>query len=196
MISPQPTPPVPRRGMRKGTRSCYECRRRKVRCIFAKDCTSCESCAAKGRVCTEQKRELVQAAGLDTREGLRARVARLEATIQTLRNGSEASEQTSSHLEVAPREIQHYRIAAESSSSSSIAGNPTPVSISSPDISVLNDKDSSQNIDPIVTLFDNAIVSSPTHSNLARTKTAHSGNDVAPSWPRRASPKAPRREIQ
>ncbi|KAE8448021.1 hypothetical protein EG329_009944 [Mollisiaceae sp. DMI_Dod_QoI] len=144
--------------MRRGTHSCYECRRRKVRCIFTKDSAICESCAARGKRCTEQRRELLQAAAIDTRESLRERVARLEAIIQASSSdgGSVAVDQISGLSKTHPRDTQPDGLATESSSSS-IASNPTPASIASPNVSVSIDKDSPQNIDPLVTLFDNAI---------------------------------------
>lgn len=44
-----------RRKMRKGTHSCSECRRRKVKCVFiTPDCTSCLVCQRRGSRCTSQ----------------------------------------------------------------------------------------------------------------------------------------------
>lgn len=170
--APQPKTPVPRKGMRKGTHSCYECRKRKVRCIFAKDSTICESCAARGKGCTEQRRELLHDAAIDTKESLRERVARLEAIIQASSSdsGSAAVDQTSNRSELGSRDTQPNRIIAESSSSS-IASNPTPTSMPSPNPSVSIEKHSQQNIDPLVTLFDNAIVSLIGHLNLWLLRT-------------------------
>jgi len=152
--APQKSPPLQpgaRKGMRKGTHSCYECRRRKIRCIFANDSTICESCDAKGRSCTEQRRELLQKAALDNRETLRERVARLEAILQASKTeGGNAADSASSQPELRDGIGTH-------SSSPSIVGNQTPGS--SPNASVSLDKASPSNIDPIVTLFDNAIVS-------------------------------------
>jgi hypothetical protein len=150
----------PRKGMRRGTHSCYECRKGKVRCIFSGDSATCERCAAKGKRCTEQRRELLQAAALDTREGLRERVARLESLLQasTRDHDNAAVEHNSSRSEFDPQDTQPDGINIESSSSSS-ASHPTPASMPSHSASVSNENDSPQNIDPIVTLFDNAIVS-------------------------------------
>lgn len=76
-----------------------------------------------------------------------------------------AVDQASSRSELDPRDTQPERIRAESSTSS-IVSNPTPASIPSPNAHVSIDKDSPQNIDPIVTLFDNAIVSLLAYLNL------------------------------
>jgi len=159
---PQPTLPGPRKGMRKGTRSCYECRRAKVRCVFAKESTICEICVAKGKRCTEQRRELLQEAALDSRESLKERIARLEAIIRASSSdvSSVAVDQVSDPSKLNPRNTQPDRIRTESALSSTDS-NPTPASVPSRarTASVSIDKDSPQNIDPIVTLFDNAIVS-------------------------------------
>jgi hypothetical protein len=155
----QSSPRGPRKGMRRGTHSCFECRRRKIRCIFAKDSTVCEGCAARGKRCTEQRRELLQEAALDTRESLKERVARLEAIIQASSSdgGSLALDQASNLPELTPQDTQADIVQNESSSSSTFC-HPTPASILSPNDSVSIDKRSPQNLDPIVTLFDNAIV--------------------------------------
>jgi hypothetical protein len=162
---PRPNNSGPRKGMRKGTHSCFECRKRKVRCIFAKDSTVCESCVTRGKRCTEQRRELLQEAALDTRESLREQIARLEAIIRAsgIDGDSVTVEQTSSgHSGLDSqdsRNMQPDKIRTESLSSS-IGGNRTPASVPSPSLneSVSIDKNSPQNIDPLVTLFDNAIV--------------------------------------
>jgi len=149
-----PKPPSQRKAMRKGTRSCYECRIRKIRCIFAKDATICDGCTSRGETCTEQRRELLQEAALDNRESLRARIARLEGIIQ-------ASNIEIKAASAVPRAIPSERLSTDAPSSSFINN-------STSDTSTLIDKASPQSIDPIVTLFDNAIVriSSYKHSQL------------------------------
>ncbi|KAF1949362.1 hypothetical protein CC80DRAFT_376812, partial [Byssothecium circinans] len=45
-----------RKKMRKGTRSCFECRRRKIRCIFPNDNPDvCSECFARGSRCIDQE---------------------------------------------------------------------------------------------------------------------------------------------
>lgn len=136
--------------MRKGTRSCYECRKRKVRCIFAKDASICERCVAGDKPCTEQRRELLQAAALETRESLKDRVTRLEAIIREQASGSEGVGMKA--LQMDGQNAQDS--SSKSDSLSSITSHQAPTS--SHDLPLL---ESSQNIDPIVTLFNNAIVS-------------------------------------
>lgn len=77
-----------RKAMRKGTRSCYECRKRKVRCIFGKNSPVCEGCALRGKRCIEQNRDLLQDQGLESKESLKERVVRLEAILQASANQS------------------------------------------------------------------------------------------------------------
>jgi hypothetical protein len=55
--SPQSDGPEPkRRKVRKGTQNCWECRRRKVRCIFAASTDAlCENCRRRGTICISQE---------------------------------------------------------------------------------------------------------------------------------------------
>jgi hypothetical protein len=190
-----------RKRMRRGTRSCYECRKRKIRCIWANDSTICEICAAKDRRCIEQQPELIRDAALDTKESLRKRVARLEAILQASGSddGSIVPGQPSSRTEFGAQGAQDARrgsIGTPSSSSSTAGGIATPASISSPSTAVCIDKASPQNtIDPMVTLFNNAIVSFMP-SLFYTAKTTCSGEDIALSWPKTPSPKLVELEIQ
>lgn len=155
----QPNSHGPRKGMRKGTRSCYECRKQKVRCVFTKDPLVCENCVARGKRCTQQRRELLQAAALDTRESLRDRVAKLEAIVHNSSSDSSTASlgNVSSNLERVSTATQGDGVSTELSSPVMVSS--PPASRTSPNASVLIAQDSPQNIDPIVTLFDNAIVS-------------------------------------
>jgi hypothetical protein len=53
------SPPKPKR-LRLGTRSCAECRRRKVRCIFPPNNKTCQGCAAHEILCISQQSADVQ----------------------------------------------------------------------------------------------------------------------------------------
>ncbi|EEU34587.1 uncharacterized protein NECHADRAFT_1729, partial [Fusarium vanettenii 77-13-4] len=49
-------PPPKRRNIRKGTRSCWECKRRKARCTFENACdTVCIGCSRRGSACVSQE---------------------------------------------------------------------------------------------------------------------------------------------
>ncbi|KZT52969.1 hypothetical protein CALCODRAFT_486734 [Calocera cornea HHB12733] len=77
----------PRKKMRKGTHSCAECRRRKVRCIYASSSAIvCNECVARGTRCVSQEEEEPVP---DARKNLRERVGRLEGLVDKLlaRNG-------------------------------------------------------------------------------------------------------------
>lgn len=73
-----------RKKMRKGTHSCFECRRRKIRCVFSPDnSTTCTECFARGSRCVDQ--EHVDADVIvDHRKNLRERVAKLESLVESL----------------------------------------------------------------------------------------------------------------
>lgn len=58
--------PVKRRKIRKGTHSCWECRRRKVKCTFASpEHAICITCSERGTKCVSQ----IEVEGTETREG-------------------------------------------------------------------------------------------------------------------------------
>ena len=72
------------RRVRKGTRSCWDCKRRKVRCIFASESdTTCRNCQRRGTACIGQEvpEDLVPR---DTAEPLDDRLGRVEQLVRTL----------------------------------------------------------------------------------------------------------------
>lgn len=84
-VSPQVEgPESKRRKIRKGTQSCWECRRRKVRCIFvATTDTICENCRRRETACNSQEHpdEPIPSAGSNQIE---ARLGRVEKLIEHL----------------------------------------------------------------------------------------------------------------
>ncbi|KAJ6120601.1 hypothetical protein N7523_004881 [Penicillium sp. IBT 18751x] len=80
----------PRKRMRKGTKSCTQCRRRKIRCTFNPDRPeACNECRLRGSTCIDQeydseKTSISGAAQGDQRYSLRERVAHLENVVQDL----------------------------------------------------------------------------------------------------------------
>ncbi|KAF2792735.1 hypothetical protein K505DRAFT_325977 [Melanomma pulvis-pyrius CBS 109.77] len=73
-----------RKKMRKGTHSCFECRRRKIRCIFPPDNSDvCSECFARGSRCVDQEHASPDVI-VDHRKNLRERVSRLEALVDSL----------------------------------------------------------------------------------------------------------------
>ena len=79
-------PESKRRKVRKGTQSCWECRRRKVRCIFAATTDAiCQNCRRRGTACNSQEHpdEPMPSAGSNQVE---ARLGRVEELIEHLVN--------------------------------------------------------------------------------------------------------------
>jgi len=73
-----------RKKMRKGTHSCFECRRRKIRCIYQADNPDvCSECFARGSRCIDQESANPEVI-VDHRKNLRERVSRLEALVDSL----------------------------------------------------------------------------------------------------------------
>ncbi|KAH8802775.1 hypothetical protein F5884DRAFT_803010 [Xylogone sp. PMI_703] len=80
--------------MRKGTKSCTECRRRKIRCIFPnEDCNVCLRCSNRGIQCIDQRLARAQNATGETKT-LRERVARLETLLDIATKGSQSVKDT------------------------------------------------------------------------------------------------------
>lgn len=80
---PQPK----RRKVRKGTRSCWECRRRKMKCIFGSPAdTACISCKRRGAKCVDQQFPEHISTPLDRRLQMGDRVVRVEALVEQLLN--------------------------------------------------------------------------------------------------------------
>ncbi|KAF2842910.1 hypothetical protein M501DRAFT_911060, partial [Patellaria atrata CBS 101060] len=78
-----------RKKMRKGTHSCFECTRRKIRCTFSPENPSvCTECFARGSKCIDQEHAVSEIV-VDQRKNLRERVARLEALVDGLLEGSD-----------------------------------------------------------------------------------------------------------
>ncbi|KAI8963723.1 hypothetical protein F5Y11DRAFT_318474 [Daldinia sp. FL1419] len=76
-------PSPKRRKIRKGTHSCWECRRRKTRCQYASDTAAiCTGCEARGTSCLSQEFPNEQPQGSD--RGLSQRLSRVEILLERL----------------------------------------------------------------------------------------------------------------
>ncbi|KAM0738552.1 hypothetical protein ACQRIT_006289 [Beauveria bassiana] len=79
---------VPGKRMRLGTKSCAECRRRKVRCIFPQDQERCDACRAHGSSCVPQEKQSsgdgTAASGAEDVAALKRRLDELEALMRGL----------------------------------------------------------------------------------------------------------------
>lgn len=88
-------PQTKKRKVRKGTRSCWECRRRKMKCIFGSPAdTICVSCKRRGAKCVDQQLPEQISTPLDRSLQMGDRVVRVEALVEQLlkrmSNGSES----------------------------------------------------------------------------------------------------------
>lgn len=106
---PKEEPLPSRKKMRKGTHSCFECRRRKIRCIFQPDNPDvCSECFARGSRCIDQEHANPEVI-VDHRKNLRERVSRLEALVDTLLEDktikSEARSQSQSTADTASPKV-------------------------------------------------------------------------------------------
>ncbi|KAF2405555.1 hypothetical protein EJ06DRAFT_30234 [Trichodelitschia bisporula] len=162
------TEPGPREGgirkkMRKGTHSCFECRRRKIRCIFTSDHPSvCTECFARGSRCIDQEHAESDAV-LDQRKNLRERVARLEALVDSM------------------VEHSHDRRAAEvlrELGTTSHHSSATPQSDSTPPRDIASESGGRKA--PLLSLFDNDVLSTAEHHkpSVATTPPALSSSKM------------------
>lgn len=92
-----------RRKVRKGTQSCWECKRRKVRCIFASDAnTICDNCKRRGTACISQELPYQPAALANSNpQIIEARLGRVEELVEqlvsnTIQSSTEALHETRS----------------------------------------------------------------------------------------------------
>ena len=70
--------------MRKGTRSCQECRRRKIRCVFQPNAHICDGCAPRGTECIEQNLVDTRTTPLEKRKNVRDRLGQLEDMVSQI----------------------------------------------------------------------------------------------------------------
>jgi Fungal Zn(2)-Cys(6) binuclear cluster domain len=76
-----------RRKIRKGTRSCWECKRRKLKCLFENGLPTdsiCTGCRRRGTKCVSQELPEEVSAPVDKARQLRERVVRVEAQLEQL----------------------------------------------------------------------------------------------------------------
>ncbi|KAI1434293.1 hypothetical protein GGR50DRAFT_413260 [Xylaria sp. CBS 124048] len=72
-----------RRKVRKGTRSCWECRRRKIRCLYpSQDASVCANCTSRGTNCVSQEFPDEQTPATDQR--VTQRLGRVEEMLERL----------------------------------------------------------------------------------------------------------------
>ncbi|TPX19039.1 uncharacterized protein E0L32_011283 [Thyridium curvatum] len=94
---------APPKRMRLGTRSCAECRRRKVRCVFPDKASMCEGCALHGVECRPQQPPGSQRRDLEHGTALERRLDEIEALLRQQQNLMSANQQnlmSANHLSV------------------------------------------------------------------------------------------------
>ncbi|KKK19590.1 hypothetical protein AOCH_001311, partial [Aspergillus ochraceoroseus] len=84
MLGDSSMPEEPRRKrVRKGTRSCWECKRRKIKCIPSPDVSICAGCRERNTPCVRQEYVDDPAAHSADDSALARRVARVESLLET-----------------------------------------------------------------------------------------------------------------
>ncbi|RDW67619.1 hypothetical protein BP6252_09015 [Coleophoma cylindrospora] len=156
------------RGMRKGTKSCLECRKRKVKCVFSdNDYNVCVTCKARGSKCTEQRKLTdAKSAAAAHKVTLEERVAQLEALIRAA--GPHPGDGLASP-ESSPGNPNHEEQPTPNPNSLQTLGSPESYNGSEESRATAHHA-----TDPVVAVFDNAIwrqnSDGPVHS--IRTNTS------------------------
>lgn len=120
--SDEARPDAKRRRVRKGTQSCWECKRRKVRCISSSLSGNCDNCRRRNTTCISQEYPDKQATSIDS--SVNARLGRVEHLLEQLLSNPSANlpsqhfpqHNTSSPIERVPllnEEIQPLSVTAE-----------------------------------------------------------------------------------
>lgn len=86
----------PAKRLRLGTRSCAECRRRKVRCIFNPGSQTCKECILHSSQCISQQMQRVQTPQSKKQDDLEKRLKDMEAMIRQLYDTSDLDTESSS----------------------------------------------------------------------------------------------------
>ncbi|KAH7226482.1 hypothetical protein BKA60DRAFT_180586 [Fusarium oxysporum] len=89
--------PAPkRRKLRKGTASCWECKRRKAKCIFSDDLGICDSCKRRGTDCVSQESEKPPEVG--SNKHIVDRLGEVEALVQHLLKNAQSDRRSRNGL--------------------------------------------------------------------------------------------------
>lgn len=152
------------RKMRKGTHSCFECKRRKVRCYFpSSNASSCVECELRGSACVSQDYARPQEQLHSGKGNVRDRIGRLEALVESLMHNVEQPGQYP----------DDRRTSAADSADSMTMDSLTPSSESSLDTPGQLDNAT------LFSLFDNAVISR-TRDGTATVEKAADSNVLEP----------------
>jgi hypothetical protein len=118
-------PPAMRRKVRKGTKSCWECKRRKARCIFASDHATCVGCQRRRTACVSQEMpEELSPARIGNRH-LGERISRVEDIMNELLprkvDDSDLAQETRPHVSLGRASSEESTAIQDSSGDSSVS---------------------------------------------------------------------------
>ncbi|KIW18679.1 hypothetical protein PV08_02968 [Exophiala spinifera] len=146
--------------MRLGTRSCAECRRRRVRCTFPSDGRACEACSLHGVDCVPQK-PTGQGKGAQydpEKVELQRRLANLEAMVRQISTSANIEPETTTWAQLqldSQKRLQSPSVALEADS---IASSTRFSKLSDTDLPTDSADEMDQFEDaPLVTLFKDAL---------------------------------------
>ncbi|KAF4943579.1 hypothetical protein FGADI_13312 [Fusarium gaditjirri] len=88
--------PKRRKKLRKGTASCWACKRRKAKCIFSDDLGICDSCKRRGSDCVSQESEEPPEAG--SNKHIVDRLGEVEALVQHLLKNTQSDRRSRNGL--------------------------------------------------------------------------------------------------
>src|ERR1700761_8302477 len=101
----QPDDGGKRRRIRKGTRSCWSCKNRKSRCVYAIPTdTVCVGCSKRGSRCVSQEFPEEQSTAVDRSRQIGDRILRVEALVEQIVKGAVNGPLASDPSNLIPRE--------------------------------------------------------------------------------------------
>ncbi|KAL9038675.1 MAG: hypothetical protein Q9214_005186 [Letrouitia sp. 1 TL-2023] len=158
----------PRKRMRKGTHSCLECRRRKIRCIYEPNVSVCNRCLSKKLACTGQVYGDAKALGVDKRKSMKERTGELESMIGQIlqkleNNGSgniaNAGLQSSEMTAAEALRCLRTELLPTTTLGADVLQQP-PSTLQSLNLDSSPESNRGLHHFPLLSLFDNAVVSS------------------------------------
>ncbi|KAI1353086.1 hypothetical protein F5Y01DRAFT_67718 [Xylaria sp. FL0043] len=120
-------PEANRRKLRKGTRSCWECKRRKNRCTWSRSEGKCDGCNRRGTRCIGQ--EFPQEPVSSERRGINKsddnRILRLEALVEELSRKINSEEACAHHTQLRPADTSDELDASISTTTAVASSTPS-----------------------------------------------------------------------
>ncbi|RFU27315.1 hypothetical protein B7463_g9035, partial [Scytalidium lignicola] len=105
---------MPRRALRKGTRSCVECKRRKTRCFFDQTSAAvCVGCQRRGSICIGQEFVDVPIPSPNEDPAMAERLRRVEQMLEEITNGLGHRQNRSDSQSLPPQDMIEDQIVVE-----------------------------------------------------------------------------------